>query len=91
MTTEVTPTVLPRTTVPASASPIPPWLGRSDVHVVPAQGNWAIKQEHLPRYTGLFETQYEAIAGARLLAIQGASSMVIHNRLGQFRDVRTYR
>ena len=67
-----------------------PHYPRSDVHVVPADGLWAIKQEHLPRYTRLFATQYEAIGHAARYARDGASLLVIHGADGRFRDVRSY-
>ena len=63
---------------------------RNDIHVVPLQGNWAIKGENLNRYLGTFDTQYQAIAAGREMAIEEASSLVIHNRLGQFREVRSF-
>jgi len=67
---------------------------RMDAHVVPALGNhglWAIKLETVDRYTGLFNTQVEAVGYAIGLARAAASSVVVHGENGQIRTVFTYR
>lgn len=63
---------------------------RSDYHVVPMQGSWAIKGEANPHYTGIFETQIEATSYAMTLAREAATSVVIHGRNGQIREVWSY-
>ena len=63
----------------------------SDVHVVPLNGNWAVKQEHLTSYSRVTQTQAEAIGLGIELARSGATQLVIHGVDGQFRDVRSYR
>jgi len=64
---------------------------RIDAHVVPAQGLWAVKMERSLEYSGVFSTQLEATSYAMGLARMAASSVVLHNRQGQFRTVWNYK
>ena len=63
---------------------------RVDAHVVPAKGLWAVKMERIQGYSGLFQTQIEATSYAMGLARMAASSVILHNRQGQFRAVWNY-
>ena len=59
-------------------------------HVVPHEGDWAIKGEGNQRATSVHETQKEAIEAARQIAITQKSEMFIHRRNGQIRERNTY-
>ena len=59
-------------------------------HVVPRSGRWAVKGEGSSKATSVHNTQAEAIAGAREIAINQRSEMFIHGRNGQIRERNTY-
>ena len=59
-------------------------------HVVPNNGQWQVKREHAQKATKVFDTQKEAIAYARDIAINQKSELVIHGRNGQIRDKDSY-
>jgi hypothetical protein len=59
-------------------------------HVVPHQGDWAVRGEGNSRVTSIFETQSEAIDAARSIAINQRSEVVIHGRNGEIRDKDSY-
>ena len=59
-------------------------------HVVPNNGQWQVKRENSLRATKNFDTQKDAIAYARDLAINQQSELVIHGRNGQIRDKDSY-
>lgn len=59
-------------------------------HVVPHNGNWAIKGAGNGRATKVVETQREAISIAREISINQQSEMFIHGRNGQIRERNTY-
>jgi uncharacterized protein YdaT len=59
-------------------------------HVVPHQGDWAVRGEGNNRVTSIFETQSKAIDAARDIAINQRSEVVIHGRDGQIRDKDSY-
>ena len=61
-----------------------------DQHVVPNNGRWSVRGAGNTRVTQTFDTQREAIARAREIAINQQSEMFIHNRQGQFRDRNSY-
>jgi hypothetical protein len=69
-------------------NPITP--GRADFHVVPTQGHWAVKAEHLTAYSGHFDTQLEATAYAVKQARNSAALVIIHDSLGRFDKVWNY-
>ena len=56
------------------------------IYVVPGEGNWKVKQEGAQRSSGNFDTQGEAIARARELAINQHKELLIHGRNGQIRQ-----
>lgn len=59
-------------------------------HVVPNNGRWSVRGAGNTRVTKTFDTQREAIARAREIAINQQSEMFIHNRHGQFRERNSY-
>lgn len=60
------------------------------VHVIPKDGQWAVKREGL-KDKRMFSTQREAIESAREIAKQDTSGqLVVHGRNGQIRERDTY-
>lgn len=59
-------------------------------HVVPNGDHWAVKGEGNSRVTKSFETQREAIAYGRDIAINQQSELFIHNQQGQIRERNSY-
>ena len=55
-------------------------------HVVPANGQWGVRGEGNNRMTEYFDTQKEAIAAARQIAINQQSELFIHRQNGQKRS-----
>lgn len=55
-------------------------------HVVPVDGQWGIKGEGNQKYTGLYDTQAEAIARARKISRNQSSELFIHGRDGRIRE-----
>lgn len=68
----------------------PPRIIRTDAHVVPLKGVWAVKMEHNTVYSGIFYTQMEATSYAIRMARMAASSVVIHAKDGSVRQVWSY-
>ena len=63
---------------------------RKNQHVVPHNGEWAVKGAGNSKNTVITKTQSEAIEIARDIAINQGSEMFIHNRHGQIRERNTY-
>ncbi len=61
-----------------------------NVHVIPHQGQWAVKKEGDQRATSIHSTQRDAIDTARETAKAEKSELVIHNRNGQIRNKNSY-
>ena len=59
-------------------------------HVVPHNGEWAVKGAGNEKATRVVETQKEAIKIAREISINQESEMFIHGRNGQIRERNTY-
>ncbi len=59
-------------------------------HIVPNNGQWQLKRENATRATKIFNTQKEAIAFGRKIAIRQQSELIIHNRQGRIRDKDSY-
>ncbi|HAH3233747.1 TPA: DUF2188 domain-containing protein [Escherichia coli] len=55
-------------------------------HVVPHNGEWAVRGEGNERVTSTHRTQQEAIDAARSIAQNQGSELVIHRPNGQIRD-----
>jgi uncharacterized protein YdaT len=62
----------------------------ADQHVVPHDGEWAVRKEGSRRVTETFDTQREAIERAREIAINQRSEVVIHRPDGRIRDSDSY-
>jgi hypothetical protein len=59
-------------------------------HVVPHNGAWAVRGEGNSRVTSMHQTQAQAQAAARDIAINQHSEVVIHRPNGQIRDKDSY-
>ena len=59
-------------------------------HVVPHNGEWAVKGAGNSKVTGTFRTQEDARQRAREIAITQRSEVVIHRPNGQIRDKDSY-
>ena len=55
-------------------------------HVVPHNGEWAVRGEGNERVTSTHRTQQEAVDAARLIAQNQGSELIIHRPSGQIRD-----
>jgi len=55
-------------------------------HVVPHNGDWAVRGAGNTRVTTVHETQREAIEQARTIAQNQGSELLIHGRNGQIRE-----
>ncbi len=55
-------------------------------HVVPHDGDWAIRGEGNERVTSVHDTQREAIDAAREIARNQQSELFIHGRDGRIRE-----
>jgi len=65
-------------------------MANKNQHVVPHQGNWAVRGEGNNRVTSVFDTQAQAIEAAREIAINHKSEVVIHRHDGTIRDKDSY-
>ncbi|MBI4467754.1 MAG: DUF2188 domain-containing protein [Acidobacteria bacterium] len=61
-------------------------MPRRTPHVVPRNGNWAVKCENTVRASSLHRTQAEAIATGREIARAERTELVIHGRDGRIRE-----
>ena len=59
-------------------------------HVVPDEKRWAIKGEGNSRYTDTFRKQSTAIRGAKRIAKNHKSDVIIHRADGSIRDRLSY-
>lgn len=59
-------------------------------HVVPHDGQWAVRGESNQRVTVITRTQQEAIEIAREIARNQRSELLIHRPNGQIRDRDSY-
>jgi uncharacterized protein YdaT len=62
----------------------------SNQHVVPRDGEWAVKGEGNKRDTSHHEKQSDAIDAARDIARNQRGEVVIHGRDGKIRDKDSY-
>lgn len=63
---------------------------KKNQHVVPRDGEWAVRSEGSNRVTSVHNTRREAIDAARELARNQASELVIHGRDGRVRERDSY-
>jgi len=59
-------------------------------HVVPHDGQWAVRAEGSERVTSVHPTQREAIETAREISRNQGSEMLIHGRDGRIRERDTH-
>lgn len=59
-------------------------------HVVPTGDDWGVRGEGNERLTSIHDTQAEAEAAAREIAINQRSEVVIHRPDGRIRDRDSY-
>lgn len=65
-------------------------MARKNQHIVPRDGNWAVKGSGSKRATKVFSTQKEAIQQGREIARRNGSELLIHGRDGKIREKNTY-
>ena len=65
-------------------------MTKKNQHVVPHNGEWAVRGAGNQRVTSAHGTQAEATAAARKIAINQQSEVVIHRPNGQIRDKDSY-
>lgn len=61
-------------------------MPRSNIHVVPRDGGWAVRREHAERDSSHHNTQAEATEAARQTAQRENLELFIHRANGQIRD-----
>lgn len=59
-------------------------------HVVPYEGQWAVRGEGNERVTAVYDKQSQAIRRAKEIAKNYRSSVVIHGENGAIRDRMSY-
>jgi len=65
-------------------------MANKNQHVVPHDGNWAVRGAGNSKVTSTHRTQSEAAAAARSIAINQRSEVVIHRPDGRIRDKDSY-
>lgn len=65
-------------------------MAKKNQHVVPQNGQWAVRGEGNSRVTTTHKTQKEAITEARNRAQNAGSELIIHGRDGKIREKNTY-
>jgi len=61
-------------------------MSKRNQHVVPHDGNWAVRGAGSQRATSVHKTQGEAISVAREIARNQGSELLVHGRDGQIRE-----
>lgn len=65
-------------------------MGKSNQHVVPRNGGWAVRKQGSPRVTRVFDTQSEAVGFARRVARKSSGDVFIHRADGTVRDRESF-
>lgn len=65
-------------------------MAKKNVHVVPKDGNWAVKRENSERPVKITSTQEEAIERAKEIAKNNQSELFIHRKNGTIRERNSY-
>jgi hypothetical protein len=65
-------------------------VGKSNQHVVPRDGGWAVRKQGSSRVTRVFDTQSEAVGFARRVAKKSSGDVFIHRADGTIRDRESY-
>jgi hypothetical protein len=63
---------------------------KKNQHVVPQNGQWAVRGEGNSRASGVFKTQADAIDYARERARNNRSELLIHGQDGRIREKNSY-
>ena len=59
-------------------------------HVIPAPKGWAVKRSGAQKATRVYQTQGEAVAAARKIAVNQKVELIIHGKDGKIRAKNTY-
>ncbi len=65
-------------------------MARRNQHIVPHDGDWAIRGAGSKRLTGVFPTQHTAMERAREIARNQETELYIHGRDGRIREQNSY-
>ena len=65
-------------------------MGKRNQHVVPSDGDWAVKGAGAKRATAVFDTQQQAINLATRVAKNQGTELFVHDRQGQIRERNSY-
>lgn len=65
-------------------------MSRKNQHVVPHNGDWAVRGAGNSRVTSIHDTQSDAASSARRIAQNQGSEVVIHRADGRIRDKDSY-
>lgn len=65
-------------------------MSKSNIHVVPHEGGWAVRREGAERVSSQHDTQTQAERSARRTAIRENGETFIHRRSGEIRDRNSY-
>lgn len=63
---------------------------KKNIHIIPHNGDWAIKKEGNERATKVLSTQKEAIEIGKNIAKDNASELLIHGQNGRIREKNSY-
>ena len=66
-------------------------MSKKNQHVVPHDGNWAVRGAGNSRCTSVHDTQQDAIDAAREISQNQQSELLIHGRNGRIREKNSYR
>lgn len=65
-------------------------MSKKNQHVVPHNGDWAVKGAGNSKATSVHPTQAEAIGRAREIAINQKSELLVHGENGRIREKNSY-
>ncbi|WP_128102671.1 DUF2188 domain-containing protein [Paenibacillus sp. DCT19] len=65
------------------SEPVASSKSHDNIHVVPTDSGWAIKEEGKPSYQSTFDTKAEAVDAAKALSHKQNIRAIIHNQDGQ--------
>ena len=60
-------------------------------HVIPKDGNWAVKSTSSNKVTKVFTNQREAINYGKNIAKNQKTDLIVHSRQGKIRDRKYYK
>lgn len=65
-------------------------MAKSNQHVVPKDGGWAVRKQGATKATKIFTNQSEAVQFARGVAKKQSGELFIHKADGTIRERRSY-